>query len=282
MRYVRVPIALTALVFAAASHAQTTDIVDPTAGMTAEERAWHVRQMMIDLRRQQGNGETGGAETTVAPAPARTVTAPAPSADDTMREGTERALSQLLGGPAPAEPEIVQETTLQAQSEQVASILSAYNTGGASLDEIRGELSTLVRQARASGKQDEYVASLIREATRANLASIPAALKSPETGQVDTATLLKGIVAEVEGGDGDQYLASLQSAAPSQSLNTSSTPEAATGQTRIVTVQPGDTLSRISARVYGEAFKFEAIFNANRDILSSPDVIQAGMKLRIP
>lgn len=48
------------------------------------------------------------------------------------------------------------------------------------------------------------------------------------------------------------------------------------------TVQSGDTLSAIAARVYGDASQYQRIYEANRDKLSSPDRIAPGQQLRIP
>jgi nucleoid-associated protein YgaU len=48
------------------------------------------------------------------------------------------------------------------------------------------------------------------------------------------------------------------------------------------TVKSGDTLSAISKQVYGDANKYNAIFEANRPMLSSPDKIYPGQSLRIP
>lgn len=47
-------------------------------------------------------------------------------------------------------------------------------------------------------------------------------------------------------------------------------------------VRPGDSLSVISQRVYGSAARWREIYEANRDVLKSPDRVQAGTKLRIP
>lgn len=47
-------------------------------------------------------------------------------------------------------------------------------------------------------------------------------------------------------------------------------------------VQPGDTLSKISKEVYGDANKYNAIFEANKPMLTSPDKIYPGQKLVIP
>lgn len=48
------------------------------------------------------------------------------------------------------------------------------------------------------------------------------------------------------------------------------------------TVQPGDTLSRISTKVYGVSNRWTEIFEANRDQLPSPNALKPGQVLRIP
>jgi nucleoid-associated protein YgaU len=47
-------------------------------------------------------------------------------------------------------------------------------------------------------------------------------------------------------------------------------------------VVKGDTLSKIALKYYGDASLYPRIFEANRDILSDPDRIRVGQKLRIP
>ena len=53
-------------------------------------------------------------------------------------------------------------------------------------------------------------------------------------------------------------------------------------RSRTYTVQPGDSLSKISREVYGNANQYMRIFEANKDKLSDPDKIKAGMELLIP
>ncbi len=48
------------------------------------------------------------------------------------------------------------------------------------------------------------------------------------------------------------------------------------------TVQSGDTLSKISKAQYGDPMKYNAIFEANRPMLTHPDKIYPGQVLRIP
>ncbi len=47
-------------------------------------------------------------------------------------------------------------------------------------------------------------------------------------------------------------------------------------------VVKGDTLSAISKKYYGDANKYNVIFEANKPMLSHPDKIYPGQKLRIP
>lgn len=47
-------------------------------------------------------------------------------------------------------------------------------------------------------------------------------------------------------------------------------------------VAKGDTLSAIAKKYYGDANKYNAIFEANKPMLSHPDKIYPGQKLRIP
>ena len=48
------------------------------------------------------------------------------------------------------------------------------------------------------------------------------------------------------------------------------------------TVVSGDTLSKISKQFYGDANQYQKIFEANKPMLTDPDKIYPGQKLRIP
>ena len=47
-------------------------------------------------------------------------------------------------------------------------------------------------------------------------------------------------------------------------------------------VEKGETLSAISKKYYGDPSLYTKIFEANTDVLKSPDLINIGQKLRIP
>jgi nucleoid-associated protein YgaU len=47
-------------------------------------------------------------------------------------------------------------------------------------------------------------------------------------------------------------------------------------------VQSGDTLWKIAKERYGDGSLYTEIFKANQDVLTDPDKIKVGQKLRIP
>jgi len=53
-------------------------------------------------------------------------------------------------------------------------------------------------------------------------------------------------------------------------------------EAKYYTVVKGDTLSKISKQYYGDPNKYPAIFEANKPMLKSPDLIYPGQMLRIP
>lgn len=57
---------------------------------------------------------------------------------------------------------------------------------------------------------------------------------------------------------------------------------AAGGAATMYEVKAGDTLSKIAQSVYGDANSYDKIFQANKPMLSDPNKIYPGQKLRIP
>jgi nucleoid-associated protein YgaU len=80
----------------------------------------------------------------------------------------------------------------------------------------------------------------------------------------EKAVLLAGNIKGVEKVN-DEYL----SAPPSEEI------------TEYYTVQPGDTLSKIASRLYGNAGKYPVIFEENREVIKDPNLIYPGQILRI-
>jgi nucleoid-associated protein YgaU len=63
---------------------------------------------------------------------------------------------------------------------------------------------------------------------------------------------------------------------------TASPSPAATDREHTYTVVAGDTLSKIAKREYGDASKWHAIYDANKDTIKNPDLIYPGQTFKIP
>jgi len=54
------------------------------------------------------------------------------------------------------------------------------------------------------------------------------------------------------------------------------------GAPQTYTIRSGDNLSKIAARFYGDAEKRNVIYEANRDVISDPNVLSIGTTIKIP
>lgn len=67
-----------------------------------------------------------------------------------------------------------------------------------------------------------------------------------------------------------------------QKVNDNMSVDRSAPEAKYYTVVSGDTLSKISKQFYGDANKYNVIFEANKPMLSHPDKIYPGQNLRIP
>ena len=65
-------------------------------------------------------------------------------------------------------------------------------------------------------------------------------------------------------------------------VNAGAASTAPTAAAKTYTVARGDSLSKIAKHVYGNANRWRDIFEANRDQLDDPDLIQPGQVLKLP
>jgi nucleoid-associated protein YgaU len=73
-----------------------------------------------------------------------------------------------------------------------------------------------------------------------------------------------------------------QGATATSSPSAAATTPTATAAPRTYTVAKGDSLSKIAQQVYGRADRWKLIFEANRDLISDPDLIHPGQVLVLP
>jgi len=135
------------------------------------------------------------------------------------------------------------------------------------------------RPARPTARE-EYLARRVKELT-AEVEALKAELRevlrarAPETPAPATAA------PRSSAGPASAASATRAEAAP-QSAGAGGQQTAKTESSKTYVVEEGDTLTSIARRFYGKGTKWTVIYEANRDVLSSPDRLPVGVRLRIP
>lgn len=93
----------------------------------------------------------------------------------------------------------------------------------------------------------------------------------------EKAVLLAGNVRGVDSVNDDALRVATQTAG-----QTAKTAGAANYQARYYTIESGDTLSKIAKQHYGDANKWNDLFEANREVIKDPDKIYPGQRIRLP
>ena len=165
----------------------------------------------------------------------------------------------------------------------IGAVTGKKITAGGAPPAAKSALELLVVQALKEGQSDDYINTLVNEAASAGAITVPQVLVTSD-GKVDTSVLLSSIITQaqiaaggpapaipvVPSGDGTGVeVRVVQRATQTQ-------------QYRFYTVSRGDSLGAIAVKFYGNVDKYTAIFQANRNVLSSPNAIQVGQRLAIP
>lgn len=215
---------------------------------------------------------------------------PAEPAEDTQRRATDSVLADLTRA-QPTMPDVllaqVSGSGDTVGQSALSGILAARGLNTDMGDGARPDLAQIVQQALDEGHPDSYVEALLKEAASEGILQVSPALRTA-SGELDTRTLLGQIVARAEADDStdDIFVPAPDEAVtePDMTGVETRTVQRAEGTEtyRFYTVQGGDSLGGIARRFYGDASFYITIFEANRQILSSPDQIRAGQRLVIP
>lgn len=135
------------------------------------------------------------------------------------------------------------------------------------------------------------LADLIATSVDAGDIQVPDYIPRNSQGNVDSQTLLFDLVQRsLENGTPEEVAAAAELrrrtiSAFSQQIDgeadTAAAP-VASGEDRFYVVEAGDNLAYISLQFYGSTSAYDRIYQANRDIIPSPDKIQVGQRLLIP
>lgn len=188
-----------------------------------------------------------------------------------------------------------QEEILVAQAETavpdatvqstLAGIMAARGLSQAP-DPSQG-LTDLVTQALNAGESDAYIQAMLQEVAEQGHVDVSSELRTTD-GSVDTRVLLSQIVSQANASGADiqipeQVATPVAGFAGGAGVETRTVQRASGTETyRFYTVQSGDSLGGIAHHFYGDAALYVVIFEANRQMLSSPDRIRRGQRLVIP
>ena len=198
--------------------------------------------------------------------------------DADLRSMTQGVLAGLGVAPKPAEDAgAPADDALRAMSLQALSGLRMV-TGQPAV--VETPLQNLSLQALQAGQSDSYIDALLNEAAGRGEITVPGGLMTAQ-GRVDTHVILSSIVAEASRASGNRPEAPAAPSGPGVEVR-SVQRAGETVQYNFYTVDQGDSLGAIAAKFYGDAARFDRIFEANRALLSSPDKLRVGQRLVIP
>jgi len=193
--------------------------------------------------------------------------------------------------------------------EADANIAAGGAADPAAQEALRRSLEALVAEAEAEGESMETVARRLSFlATKRFGSDIPGAYRT-DRGLLDAALLLRSVyaapAAQARAKSGLDYLEAIQSegaqtevavavpesGASGEEGGAAATREAESDATRTlleengvrwIVVQQGDSLGTIAEEVYGDMLQYTRLYVANRDIISNPNLLEPGMRLRVP
>lgn len=245
--------------------AELTDVTDMSAPMPAE------------TPREPAAPAPAPAPVVAHPAPAPAV--PAAEGDNEMAALTAGVLAGLgvktNAAPTSEDPLPTAEGDMRAMTSSVLAGLGLTAGNSAPKDMSFEEI---IAEAVAASGHDAYLDVPLMEAADQGVIEVPGALRRADGG-MDTATLINSLVAATSGEPQPERPAAIGG----EGVEVRMIMEAGrTVQVNFYTVQDGDSLGAIAHRFYGDASKYDRIFEANRRLLASPELIRKGQRLTIP
>lgn len=134
--------------------------------------------------------------------------------------------------------------------------------------------------ARNARTTTAEIQALLEQAAQDGDIALPASVSTSD-GDVDTSTLLFDLVQRSLESVGEEGQAAATELRQQAFAVSEATTEVEGGQ-RYYTVERGDSLAYIALQFYGSTGAYDRIYQANLDILDSPDRIRTGQRLLIP
>lgn len=168
----------------------------------------------------------------------------------------------------------------QRVSKDLQRILATNNKAVSAEANVQDNIEKMV----SSSLEDGHKMNDIRSAVSGAMASLKGQPKhSLEAKKVESVSnALSQIIGKkndkITGNPGKNYIRSLNpQLAKTSTKNNTLNPDA-----RTVTIMQGESLYKVSMRLYGVGDYYMALYEANRDSINNPDDIQVGQVLRVP
>lgn len=229
--------------------------------------------------------------------------APTETSDEQVTRAASNEILTVADAPEPATPAVVEaavetasvvdEATRKQKAAREAEALVLRNqmrmlTEGvvAGLYDIQApdgsgeKVGRIVLNSRNAGATAAKIEEMLTQAAARGEIAVPEAL-ARQDGTIDSRTLLFQLVQDaLENGDSESVEAAREMRRRAFAASGATTREI-DGE-RFYVVERGDSLAYIALQFYGKTGLYPKIFAANQDILSSPDKIRVGQRLRIP
>ena len=172
---------------------------------------------------------------------------------------TDKVLGDKSGADIDAKAEVSADRINKLREESINNSLAALDIDGEQVSvQVNGDQAVLTGSAPSQEALEKMVLC---------------AGNQHGIGQVDCQLQVDAPTAQATASEP----AAAAKAAPTAAATTGPGPEST-----FYTVQSGDTLGKIAQDQYGAASKYTVIFEANKPMLTDPDKIYPGQKLRIP
>ena len=157
--------------------------------------------------------------------------------------------------------------------KDVGSKISGTVDGSAVEEKIRSDLGSQIIELTAEVSDGEVTLAGICES---NAAKEKAVLIAGNINGIERVNYFKLRVKKAESSD------DISDAEVEQAIDEAAAEDSAEEETEFYTIVSGDTLSKLAKRYYGDAGKYQVIFEANREVIKHPDKIYVGQTIRIP
>jgi nucleoid-associated protein YgaU len=210
---------------------------------------------------------------------------PDPSVNiDQLTSDVANKLKKALGQTETDSSTSQDETKIQ---DAVENVVSTALQEGNKMDDIRNAVSAAMSDLSNPDTESELKPETVETASKA-LKKIVGENKEIATGD-STDNYIKSLNAELETKTAPppEAATTITAAEPPGQVTKSYAASDSTASDnntleRTITVLKGESLYKIALRVYGSGDHYMKIYNANRDIIYDPNIVQVGSILRVP